>query len=176
MKPLIVYNSIHHGNTKRIAKTMANILGAKLLRPHETDVDTFEDYDLIGFGSGIYFHKHHRSLFDLIDKTPIQKRKAFIFSTRGIGFVRYYHRPLKQKLLNKGFDIIGEFSCKGFDTFSPFNYIGGINKGRPNEKDLNKAKAFAEGLARTQNWQRIFEKFQSNRSDVSRPQSKNGTQ
>jgi len=53
---------------------------------------------------------------------------------------------LRKKLIEKGFNIVGEFSCKGFDTFGMLKYIGGINKNRPNEKDLEKAKSFAEEL------------------------------
>jgi len=48
--------------------------------------------------------------------------------------------------LEKGFDVIKEFSCKGFDTVGPFKFIGGISKGRPNEKDLENAKNFARSL------------------------------
>jgi hypothetical protein len=49
-------------------------------------------------------------------------------------------------LIGKGFTIIGEFSCKGFNTFGPLKLVGGINKGRPNESDLNKAENFARCL------------------------------
>lgn len=107
-------------------------------------------YDLIGFGSGIYYHKHHKSLLNLADKLPVVKnKKAFIFSTSGVkqgGFFNRFDRPLKEKLLEKGFDIIGEFSCRGFDTVGPFKLVGGISKGRPNEKDFKKAENFARGL------------------------------
>ena len=150
MKTLIIYVSVHHGNTEKIAKVMANILEARLLRPHEMDINTFAEYDLIGYGSGIYFGKHHKSLLGLVDKLPkSQTKEAFIFYTSGVRKVKFLHecnKLLKKKLLDKGFDIIGEFSCRGFDTFGPFKLIGGINKGRPNEKDLEQAEIFARGL------------------------------
>lgn len=57
------------------------------------------------------------------------------------------HKKLKKKLSEKGFDIVKEFSCKGFDTFGMLKYIGGINKNRPNEEDLEKAKIFAKELS-----------------------------
>lgn len=57
-----------------------------------------------------------------------------------------FDKPLKEKLLEKGFDIIGEFSCRGFDTYGPWKLIGGKNKGRPNGKDLEKAKEFGKSL------------------------------
>jgi flavodoxin len=48
--------------------------------------------------------------------------------------------------VNRGFSITGEFSCKGWDTVGPLKLFGGINKGRPNEDDLEEARVFARGL------------------------------
>ena len=42
-----------------------------------------------------------------------------------------------------GFEMVGEYSCFGFDTaLSP----DGINRGRPNEEDIRAAREFAERL------------------------------
>ena len=145
MKTLLIYVSIHHGNTEKIAKEIADVLKAKLAKPQELEINIVAKYELIGFGSGIYHRKHHESLFKLLEKLPIQKnKKAFIFSTSGTN--KDYNKSLKEKLLEKGFDIVGEFSCKGFDTWGPFKIVGGINRGRPNEQDLKKARKFAEEL------------------------------
>ena len=38
--------------------------------------------------------------------------------------------------------MLGEFGCKGYDTFGPFKLVGGIAKGRPNEADLEQARSF----------------------------------
>jgi len=153
MKTLIIYASIHHGNTEKVAKVMARTLNAELLRADqaELDVNMLSDYGLIGFGSGIYYGKHHESLFAFVDKLPSQEnKKTFIFSTRGIiklPFIPDFHKPLKEKLLGKGFDVIGEFSCRGWDTFiRVFNIVGGISKSRPDEKDLKQAEDFAKNL------------------------------
>ena len=147
MKTLLICISIHHGNTGKIAKAIAEILNAKLLKPHKVDANTLSGCDLIGFGSGIYFFKHHKALLALVDKLPtIKNKKVFIFSTRGIGPVWFYHRELKKKLLEKGADIVGEFSCRGFDTVWPFKLVGGLNKGRPSKKDIEDVKNFATNL------------------------------
>ena len=147
MKTLLIYVSIHHGNTEKIAKAMANVLEAKLMKPLELDINDVTKYDLIGFGSGIYDGEHHKTLLNFADKlAQLQNKKAFIFSTKGIGPVRLYHKSLRNKLLERNFDVIDEFSCRGFLTEGPFKIIGGINKGRPNEQDLEKAKKFAEIL------------------------------
>jgi flavodoxin len=56
------------------------------------------------------------------------------------------HLALREKLQSKGYLIVDEFQCKGFNTNSFLKYFGGINKGRPNNEDLNYAEAFAEKL------------------------------
>ncbi len=153
MKTLIIYISMHHGNTEKIARAMAEVLNAKLLKPSEIDVDELSQYDLIGFGSGIYYGRHHKSLLNFIDKLPsLEGKKAFIFFTSGtrkLPLINECDKQLKEKLLEKGFNIIGIFSCRGFDTYGPFKYIGGTSKGRPNEKDLEQAKSFAKHLQET---------------------------
>jgi len=148
MKTLIICVSIHHGNTEKIAKAMAEVLNAKLVKPSEVNINELSKYDLIGFGSGIYEGKHHKTLLNFVDKlSQLQNKKAFIFSTRWIGPVQLYHKSLRNKLLEKNFDVIGEFSCKGFIDYSFTKYIfGGLNKKRPNEKDLKKAKDFVRGF------------------------------
>ncbi|VVB60932.1 Flavodoxin domain protein [uncultured archaeon] len=145
MKTLIICISANHGNTEKIAKAMAGVFDAKVLKPQEVDVKSLSQYDLIGFGSGIFYFKHHRALLELADKLPTIKKKAFIFSTGGSGYIEY-HKALKDKILKKGFSIVGEFVCKGFDTWGPYKLIGGRNKGRQNKKDLEDARNFAKGL------------------------------
>jgi flavodoxin len=150
MKALIIYISVHHGNTERVARVMSNILDANLLTVKQVDASIFEQYDLIGFGSGIYFGKHHNNLLDFVDKLPmIRNKKAFIFSTSGLRKMRFIHnfdKPLKEKLQRKGFDIVGEFSCRGYDTSQAAIIVGGINRDRPNAKDLKQTEDFARSL------------------------------
>ena len=150
MKTLIVYVSVHHGNTEKVAKVIANILDATLLEVKQANAGMLEQYDLVGFGSGIYFGKHHKSLLDFVDRLSMFKnKKALIFSTSGLGkmtFIHNFDKRLKEKLQRKGFDIIGEFSCRGLDTYRATRVVGGINKGRPNAEDLRQVEDFASGL------------------------------
>lgn len=148
MKALIIYTSVHHGNTEKIVKVMAEALKADIIKTNDVDVNILKDYDLIGFGSGIYYSKLHKSIFDLIDKLPIlSNKKAFVFSTSGQGKEKY-NNSVEEKLKERGFEIVGSFVCKGYDTFGPFKLIGGIAKGRPNDNDFQKAKDFAERIKR----------------------------
>lgn len=147
----MVYVSVHHGNTEKVARVMADILDADLLEASQADATVLERYDLIGFGSGIYSGKHHKSLLDFVDKLPVvTNKKAFIFSTSGLRKMRFIHdfdKPMEERLQRKGFDIVGEFSCRGYDTSKAAMIIGGINSGRPNTRDLQQAEDFARRLS-----------------------------
>ncbi|MGZ8932602.1 MAG: flavodoxin domain-containing protein [Halobacteriota archaeon] len=61
MKTLIVYASIHHQNTEKVANVMAEELGADLVPIGQAQPDTLTAYDLVGFGSGVYYMKLHRT-------------------------------------------------------------------------------------------------------------------
>ncbi|PKG31974.1 MAG: flavodoxin, partial [Methanoregula sp.] len=97
------------------------------------------------YGSGIFFGKHHEALLSFVYGLPKQDKTAFIFSTSG-GALKVMHRELRADLVQKGFAITGEFTCPGFEMYGIFKFIGGFRKGRPNAKDLEKARAFAKGL------------------------------
>ena len=160
MKSLLVVFSYHHKNTEKIAKVFAKVLNAQIKTPQQTNPKELQEYCLIGFGSGIYSDKHHKSILDLADKLPqVTNKKAFIFSTCGAPMklmekdkdelTKYFvknHSSLKEKLESKGYMIIDEFSCAGYNTNSFLKLIGGINKGRPNAKDLKNAEEFAQKL------------------------------
>ena len=145
MKTLIVYTSVHHQNTEKVAEVMAAELEADLTPTGNAKPETLAAYDLIGFGSGIYFGKHHKTLLRFVETLPhVAQKQVFVFSTSGDG--KMHHAALREKLVNKGFVIVDEFCCRGWDTVGPLKLFGGINKGRPDENDLAGARAFAQGL------------------------------
>jgi len=150
MKTLLILYSYHHMNTEKVARAMAEVLDAQIKWPQEVDPKELQEYDLVGFGSGIYGEKHHISLLKLADKlSKVTDKKAFIFSTSAImgkEKVAKDHKTLREKLQAKGYIVIDEFACKGFNTNSFLKYFGGMNKGRPNAQDLENAKKFAENL------------------------------
>lgn len=149
MKTVITYVSMRHGNTEKVAKAMANVLQAELLKPEQVSAETLSGVDLFGVGSGIYDKKPHESLFAMVDKLPpVNNKNAFIFSTSGWGEKRIdkYHEPLRSKLVGKGFSVVGEFACFGWDNEGMLKLSGGANKGRPNAEDLKRAEDFARTL------------------------------
>ncbi|MGY5865803.1 MAG: flavodoxin family protein [Candidatus Thorarchaeota archaeon] len=150
MNCILVLFSYHHNNTEKIAKVFARVLDAQIRRPRETSPEEIQEYSLVGFGSGIYGEKHHRTLLDLADRLPqVTEKKAFIFSTSAImgeDKVAKDHSTLREKLVSKGYAIVDEFACKGFNTNSFLKYVGGMNKGRPNAEDFKHAEEFAQNL------------------------------
>jgi flavodoxin len=147
MHSVIVYTSVHHNNTEKVARAMAGELKTEAVRTADATAETVAAADLVGFGSGIYFSAHHRTLLDFAEGLPArQGGRAFVFSTSGRGGTGS-HRKLKGILEAKGYAVAGEFACKGWDTYSVFKLIGGLNKGRPDGDDLERAAAFARGLA-----------------------------
>lgn len=146
MKSLIVCVSKSHGNTRRVAERMAEVLGAEVVEPESIEPEALRQYDLIGFGSGIYYMAMDDRLRNLIRRVPgFAGSRAFTFFTSGAREIPLldYTKPIRKRLEAKGFDVIGSFSCRGFDTVGPFGFIGGINRGRPNDHDLDRAAAFA---------------------------------
>ena len=150
MKCLLVVYSYHHKNTEKIAKVFSTILNAEIIEPSQINPTKLQDYDLIGFGSGIYSAKHHKHILDFADTLiQVTDKKAFIFSTSAMvseSKVAKDHEALREILLLKGYSIVDEFACKGFNTNSFMKYLGGMNKGRPNNEDLKSAEKFALGL------------------------------
>ncbi|MFY9920391.1 MAG: flavodoxin family protein [Mycobacterium sp.] len=146
MKSLIVCVSISNGNTRRVADRLAEVLNAEVVEPEAVDLAALHEYDLVGFGSGIYFNAVHSRLRRLIRRLPhVDGGRAFTFFTSGGPEVPLvgYSRPIRHQLASAGFDVLDSFSCRGLDTVGPLRFIGGVNKGRPNDRDLNRAAAFA---------------------------------
>jgi len=154
MKTLIVYKSYHRMNTEKVAKAMAEAMDAQLSKVEDVRPEALAAYDLIGFGSGIYALNHHAKLIKLVEAMPAMDKNVFVFSTTGNVRERN-HRRIKAKLKEKGCHIVGEFTCAGrFAGVLPLNrdwkgalaFMGGMNKGHPDAKDLENARAFAKGL------------------------------
>jgi len=157
MKCLLVLFSYHHNNTEKIARVFAKVLDAQIKTPQQTNPEELQEYDLIGFGSGIDSGKHYKVLLDFADKLPQATKKiAFIFSTSAITRkekVAKDHSSLREKLQSKGYMIVDEFGCAGLNTNGFLKLFVGMNKGKPNDEDLKNAEDFAQSLK--QNLQRI---------------------
>jgi flavodoxin len=158
LKCLLIVYSYHHNNTQKVAEEMAKVLDAEVKTPQQTTPEELQNYDLVGFGSGIDSGKNYKELLDFVDRLPqVTDKRAFVFSTSGMPvgvsgqqkleeYISKCHTALKEMLQSKGYTIVDEFGCAGFNTNKFLKYFGGLNKGRPNSEDLKRAEAFAEKL------------------------------
>lgn len=147
MRSLVLYVSFHHLNTEKVAKEIATVLKAQMVSLLEVSGKNLKAFDHLSFGSGIYFWRTHPQFLRFVEGLPSMRgKKASIFSTAGIPSLRWHHF-LRESLMAKGLEIIGEFTCPGWDTYYKLlRAFGGLNPGRPNASDLTKARVFAEGL------------------------------
>ena len=88
----------------------------------------------------------------LVRELPqVTNRPAFVFCTSGSaepGMLPYTRR-FQDLLARKGYDVVGSFSCRGFDSWLPLKIFGGLNKGKPDAADLDRARTFARELLAT---------------------------
>jgi flavodoxin len=154
LRSLVVVFSYHHNNTAKIAEVIANVLGAEVKTPEQVYPEELREYGLIGFGSGIYSATFDPSVLTLADRLSYAAgKKAFLFSTYGAPafianreFIEKNHQQVRENLQVKGYTVIGEFGCAGWNTNSFLKYFGGLNKGKPDAKDLLNAEAFARDM------------------------------
>lgn len=149
MKSLIIYCSIYRNNTEKIARLFSDKTGSELRNISDvSDIDP-ENYDLIGFGSGVYRESISPKLLKLVDKLKLKGKDVFVFSTSGVG-MKYYNNRLIKLLESKGAVNRGSFACKGsfmaqeFTKHRIFNVFGRLSQGHPNESDFKKAERFIE--------------------------------
>ena len=143
MKTAIVYASVHHGNTKKIIDEIAKTNDVELIDATQTVEKDLSEYDLIGFASGVYGGKFHQSVLKFASVNLTDNKNVFLICTYG---GRPVFKSIEQVIAYKHDNIVGRFSCKGFDTFGPFKLIGGVSKGHPDEKDIAAAVEFYNGL------------------------------
>ena len=145
MKTAVVYYSRHHGNTKKVLDAIAQRYDLTLIDAAEAANENLAEYDIIGFASGIYYSKFHKSVLEFAEKNLPEGKNVFFIYTYGPERSGYTASIAKVVGL-KNANILGEYGCLGFNTFGPFKLIGGIAKGHPNIDDLDGTVNFFETL------------------------------
>lgn len=150
-RALIVCVSLHRGNTLSVARAMAGALAAEIRGPEDVDPHTLGDYDLVGFGSGIYRGDVHPRLRGFVAGLPhTTGTRAFVFTTSGFGRAQAppWKASVEDLLRDRGYDVAGSFACRGVDAWFPLSLLGGgLNKGHPDAYDLSHAHEFAARVA-----------------------------
>lgn len=141
MKTAICYLSCHHGNTRKVVEAMAQAGSADLIDVRTRQAVRLEEYDRIGFASGIYGFDFQKAVVEFARQYLPQGKPVFFVYTYG-GAKGSGAKSVAEIAREKNCPVLGEFSCKGYDTFGPFKLIGGIAKRHPDARDLENARKF----------------------------------
>ena len=77
MRTAIVYASVHHGNTEKLVKRIAEECQVDLIDAVKQPDADLSSYDMIGFASGIYFSKFHQSILEFVEKIYRTTKRYF---------------------------------------------------------------------------------------------------
>lgn len=145
MKTAIVYYSKHHGNTKKLLDAIAKEQDVTLIDVTVQPNADLSGFDRVGFASGIYYSKFHKSLLKFAQEKLPQGKETFFLYTYGAE-KKGYTEAIENAVRQRGAKVLGAYGCFGFNTFGPFKLIGGIAKGHPDDQELSGAVAFYKGL------------------------------
>ena len=145
MKTVICYYSRHHGNTRSVLEAMAQEGETALIDVTARQAVRLEEYDCVGFASGIYGFEMHKAVVEYARQYLPQGKPVFFVYTYG-GAKGTGAKALAELAREKDCPVLGKFSCKGYDTFGPFKLVGGIAKGHPDGRDLENARQFYRNI------------------------------
>lgn len=145
MKTIIIYESTHHGNTKKLVDAVGQRYGIQTVAVKETAGVDLKAYDRIGIASGVAFGKFYEAAERFAEELLPEGKEVFFLYTCGNDNGKYAD-SVSTKARAKGCRVLGVYGCRGFDTFGPFKLIGGIAKGHPTQSEIDGAVDFYAGL------------------------------
>ena len=146
-KTVIVYASTHHGNTYKLAKAISDQYEIEMIDAMKQSIVNLQEYEVIGFASGIDFGKFYESIEKFAKvNLPVKKQVFFLYTCAmdRKGFTD----SMKEIALEKEATILGEYGCKGYNTYGPWKVIGGMNKNHPTEAEIMAAIEFFEKISK----------------------------
>ena len=133
MKTAIRYFS-RGGNTEKLAKAIAGATGVEALT---VDLPLTEDVDILFLGSSVYAYGVDDKIKEFISGINVNVGKVVNFSTAAL--IKSTYKQVSKLLEEKKIPLAEEeFYCKG--SFGP------MHKGKPDDRDLKAAAAFAEKI------------------------------
>ena len=144
-KAAIIYASTHHGSTRKLVEAIADKYEVVQIDATNCQQADLSGYDLIGFASGIDFGKFYDSVERFLEKNlPENKRVFFMYTCAKVN--NRFTNSIKAAATKKGATVLGEYGCKGFNTYGPWKVIGGMNKNHPTKNELENCITFFEAL------------------------------
>ena len=142
-KGVIIYASTHHGSTKKLVDSIAEKYDIDQIDATKQHYADLSEYDLIGFASGIDFGKFYDSVEQFLENNlPTGKRVFFLYTCAKVS--NRFTETIKERAQKRDAIIVGEYGCKGYNTYGPWRLIGGMNKNQPTEKECDEAVRFVK--------------------------------
>jgi len=142
---VIIYASTHHGNTRKLVEAIAEKYDIAQIDATKQQQADLSEYDLIGFASGIDFGKFYDSVEAFLEKNLPEKKRVFFLYTCARKSDRFTE-TVNKAALKKNAVILGEYGCRGYNTYGPWKIIGGMNKNHPSVEEQDGAVQFFESL------------------------------
>ena len=144
-KVAIIYASTHHGNTRKLVEAIAEEYEIVQIDATKCQQADLSEYDLIGFASGIDFGRYYTPVEQFLrNNLPEGKRVFFLYTCAKVS--NRFTQSIKAAATEKEAYILGEYGCKGFNTYGPWKLIGGMNKNHPSEDEIRGAIEFVASL------------------------------
>lgn len=144
-KAAIIYASAHQGNTRKLVEAIAQKYPITIIDAAAQEQADLSVYDLIGFASGIDFGRFYASVEAFLKNNLPENKPVFFLYTCAMprdGFTK----SIREEALKKSAVLLGEYGCRGFNTYGLWKLIGGMNKGHPTAKEIIDAIQFVESL------------------------------
>ena len=146
-RAIIIYASTHHGSTFKLVKALADEYDLQRIDATKQQRADLSEYDLIGFASGIAFGKFYEPVERFLrENLPENKRVFFLYTCAKTS--RRFTETMKKAAGERNSVFVGEYGCKGYNTYGPWKVIGGMNKNHPSAKELEEAKRFYASLTK----------------------------
>lgn len=129
----VIYFS-RKGSTKKVAEAIASELGVKAEDVKEAKLD---EEAFVFLGSGCYGSKPGKNMTRFIEDNTFKDRNIALFGTSGGGEGKEV-KEMEKILETKQALVKGTYFCKGKFSF--------INRGHPDEEELDDAKKFAQDM------------------------------
>ena len=145
---IIIYASTHHGNTRKLVEAIAETYHIPLIDATQQKQADLSGYDLIGFASGIDFGRFYAPVETFLqDNLPEGKQVFFLYTCARPG--NRFTQTIQAEARKKNARILGEYGCRGYNTYGPWKWIGGMNRNHPSQQELQQALHFFASLQET---------------------------
>lgn len=140
-KAVIVYASTHHGNTRKLVDAISAEYPIVLIDATEQTQADLNQYDLIGFASGVDFGRFYEPVERFLKENLPEKKQVFFLYTCAM-VQKGFTKSMRQEAEKKNAALLGEYGCRGFNTYGPWKLVGGMNKGHPTVEEASGALLF----------------------------------